>query len=83
MWKDLQCGKKGGNVELHSSRQQPGLHLGFFVSAHPFGRGLLYTDRVSSWKFLFSSLHRKLPLRPLKKTKHTEFTLKGDFFSVN
>ena len=50
-------------------------------SAHPSGRGHLYKDRVSSWKFLFSPLHRKLPLRLLKKTKHTEFTLKGDFFS--
>ena len=50
-------------------------------SAHPSRRDLPYTDRISSWKFLFSPLHRKLPLRPLKKTKHTEFTLKGDLFS--
>ena len=47
----------------------------------PFQRGLPYSDRVSSWKFLFPPLRRKLPLRPLKKTKYTEFTLKGDFFS--
>ena len=50
-------------------------------SAHLSGRGLPYTDRVSSWKFLFSPLHRKLPLRRLKRTKHTEFTSKGDLFS--
>ena len=40
-------------------------------------RGLLYTDRVYSWTYLFSPLHRKLPLRPFKKTKHTDaFCLK-------
>ena len=61
-----------------------GPYLGFFVwgvanSAHTSDRGLPYTDRVSSWKFSFSPLRRKLPLRPLKKTKHTESTLRADF----
>ena len=44
---------------------------------HTPHRGLRYTDKVSTWTFLFSPLHRKLPLRPLKKTKHTDaFCLK-------
>ena len=60
----------------------PGGGGGGANSAHPSGRGLPYTDKVSSWKFLFPPLHRKWPLRPLKKTKHTEFTLKGNV-SVN
>ena len=42
----------------------------------PIHRGLLYTDRVSSWTFLFLPLHRKLlPLRPLKKSKYTDAVL--------
>ena len=42
----------------------------------PIHRGLLYTDRVSSWTFLVLPLHRKLlPLRPLKKSKYTDAVL--------
>ena len=47
-------------------------------TSHTHPCGLLYTDKVSSWTFLFLPLHRKLlPLRPLKKSKHTDaFCLK-------
>ena len=63
-----------------TDRYISGPYLGFFVWGRgggklrtPTHRGLLYTDRVSSWTFLFLPLQKKvLPLRPLKKSKHTD-----------
>ena len=68
-------------------RVYSGLYLGFFVwegvvegggggggrgqTLHNPHKGLLYTDRISSWTFLFLALLRKLHLRFLKETKHT------------
>ena len=51
---------------------------------HTTHRGLSYTDRVSSWKFLFSPLHRKLPLRPLSHQQIKKSTLfnKGQHLTV-
>ena len=67
---------------LLTSRAVPGIFCrgGGGQTQHTPHRGLPYTDRESSWKLLFSPLHRKLPLRALKKSKRTEFTLKRDFF---
>ena len=71
---------------LRGQADEAGPYLGFFVLAGklrtPIHRGLVYTARVSSWTFLFSPLHRKLvPLRPLKKSKHTDaFCLKFWWF---
>ena len=63
-------------------RVYSGPYLGFFAwegvvevgggqTLHNPHKGLLYTDRISSWTFLFLALLRKLHLRFLKETKHT------------
>ena len=91
-WISLKVKKKNNKViyllikDIHSSISEtndpPQGGGGGANSAHPSGRGLPKTDRFSRWKFLFSPLHKKLHLRPLKKTKHIDFTLKGDFFQL-